>query len=281
MSFSQFTLKDVLGFTVLAALITTAGTLIGLVLKEWLFARSFEEWKSRRSLDQVYRRYRDPIVLAALELCNRLTHICDSYPPDYLESELLGMAPKRATSMSAADPYFRHYRLVSSVYRLCSLLGWIALYRQDIVFLEARETKASKWLDKAIYAIRGDLADGQLNAARDWEDWQDALLFREEQRAVGESMIVTVGESRVVMGYSQFSEVFLNAKETSQSQWIKVASMFLLDPQEKKDFRLTRIKRLIVHLVDLIQLLGPGRLRAKHLAARTKYQGVLSQENGE
>jgi hypothetical protein len=124
-----------------------------------------------------------------------------------------------------ADPYFRRYRLVSSIYRLCSLLGWIELYRQDLVFLEARETKASENLDRAIYAIRGDLADGRLNAAPDWEDWRDALLFREEQRAVGESMIVTVGEIRVVMGYAQFSEPFPNAKESSQSHWIEVANL--------------------------------------------------------
>jgi len=80
----------ILGLTVVAALVTTTGTLLGLILKEVFLARSFERWKSRRSLLQVSRKYRDPIVLAALELCNRLDRICREYPPDYLDASLLG-----------------------------------------------------------------------------------------------------------------------------------------------------------------------------------------------
>jgi hypothetical protein len=264
-------MNNLLSFTVVAALVTTAGTLFGLVLKEVLFARSFEQWKLRQSLREVSRKYRDPIALAALELANRLTRICDSYPPEYLDSQLLNIdAPKSAVN-SADDPYYKRQMLVSSVYRLCSFLGWIELYRQDTAFLEPDEKLAISRVSTAIYALRADLADGQLIDKRDWEKWRDVLIFREEQRAIGESMITTSGANRTVIGFSEFWDLFLGDVPTSRRRWLNVGSVFLLDPQPEKDFRLERMKRMVVHLVDLVECAAPGRLREEHLRAREKW----------
>jgi hypothetical protein len=263
--------KEILGFTVIGALVTTAGTLLGLFLKEVLFARSFERWKAKQSLDRLSRRYRDPITLSALELCNRLTRICDTYPPDFLAAGLLAILPARPSLNSSADPYFKRYTLISSVYRLCSFLGWIELFRQEITFLQINEGTANVRLDQAIYAIRSDLADGELNSAKDWDVWYDALLFREEQRAIGESMITISGDIKVVMGYAEFCDLFPGDKNTSRGRWIEVASSLFLDPKANKDFRLVRMRRLVAHLVDLVEVLAPSRLRDDHRDARSRF----------
>jgi hypothetical protein len=63
--------NQILSFAVLAAIITTTGTLLGLLLKEVFLARWFERWKAGRALEEVARKYHEPIALAALELCNR------------------------------------------------------------------------------------------------------------------------------------------------------------------------------------------------------------------
>ena len=265
-------MNNLLSFTVVAALVTTAGTLLGLVLKEVLFARSFEQWKLRQSLREVSRKYREPIALSALELANRLSRICDSYPPEYLDSQLLNIdAPKSAVN-SADDPYYKRQMLVSSVYRLSSFLGWIELYRQDTAFLEPDAKSAISRVSTAIYALRADLADGQLIDKRDWEKWRDVLIFREEQRAIGESMISTSGANRTVIGFSEFWDLFLGDVPTSRRRWLNVGSVFLLDPQPEKDFRLERMKRMVVHLVDLVECAAPGRLREEHLRAREKWR---------
>jgi hypothetical protein len=268
-------LNEILGFAVVGALVTTIGTLFGLFLKEVLFARSFEQWKAKQSLDQISRRYRDPITLSALELCNRLKRICDAYPPDFLASDLLASVPARPSLNSSADPYFKRYTLISSVYRLCAFLGWIELYRQEITFLHINEGTANLRLDQAIYAIRSDLADGQLNSAKDWNVWYDALVFREEQRAIGESMITMSGDVKVVMGYAEFCDLF-PSKHTSRGRWIEVASSLLLDPKANKDFRLVRIRRLVAHLVDLVELLAPSRLRDDHRNARSRFHDATA-----
>lgn len=110
--------RDLLGLTVLGALVTAVGTLVGLVLKEHFFVRSFEKWKSRRTLDALFEKYRDPLVLAADELGIRLKEICDGYGAEYLSSSLLDTVPERMEVTWASDSYYRRYKLESTVYRL-------------------------------------------------------------------------------------------------------------------------------------------------------------------
>ena len=228
--------SKLLGLTVIGALVTTTGTLIGLFLKEVLLARSFEQWKTKQALAQVSRKYQEPIALAAIELSTRLTRICRLYPADFMDSTLLSSVPDGSALNSADDPHYRRYTLISTVYRLCAFLGWVELYRQDTTYLDTASSSSERRVDRAIFAIRSDLADGQLNKARDWEHWHDALLFREEQRAIGESMIVSTAASRTVMGYAEFSDLFLRKPETSRAEWLRKAGAFLFDQETGKIF---------------------------------------------
>src|SRR5438105_1843264 len=99
------------------------GALGGNLLKELLPALALEDWKARRQLAGVFRKYRDPIVLSAVELCHRLAEIEAQYPPSFLSSSLA--SPVSVPSVPTTDdPYYQRYKLESSVYRLCALLGW-------------------------------------------------------------------------------------------------------------------------------------------------------------
>src|SRR5262249_54224216 len=142
----------------------------------------------------------------------------------------------------------------------CALFGWIELYRQETTYLEPDELSRTRSVESAISAIRSDFADGQLNEAPDWASWRDALIFREEQRAIGESMIVTNGQSRTIMGYAEFAESFPGTGKLSRERWLARAATFLLDLQPAKDFRQIRLQRLVAHLSDLVQLLAPNRI---------------------
>ena len=271
---------QILGLSVVGALVTTIGTLVGLFLREVIFVRSFERWKTMQSLEQVARKYREPIALSAIEVCNRLTDICDHYPPNFLDSGLLSSASDRPALNSANDPYFRRYRLISTVYRLCSFLGWVELYRQDTTYLEPASDSKGRPVDRAIFAVRSDLADGQLNKASDWATWSDMLLFREEQRAIGESMIIAVGGARTVMGYAEFCNFFLGDPDLRQAKWMHIAARFLLDLNSDKDFRQIRMQHLIVHLVDLVEILSPARLREEHRIAYREYKKLMTSSMG-
>ena len=55
--------KEILGLSVLGAAITTVGSLIATLLKDFIFARALEKWKARQQLRQIYLKVRDPSCL--------------------------------------------------------------------------------------------------------------------------------------------------------------------------------------------------------------------------
>ncbi len=160
--------SGILGLTVVAALVGAASGLIGVILKDFFFSRSFERWKTKQALERIYIRYADPIFLAANELCNRLEEICERHPAPYLNSKLFDNKAIKMQSNTTNDPYFQRYKLLSSIYRFCSFLGWLELFRQEIVFLESEKSAKNRVLETKLSLIRSDLADGQLNTAENW-----------------------------------------------------------------------------------------------------------------
>lgn len=268
--------RDLLGLAVLGSLVTAVGTLVGLALKEHFFARSFELWKSRRTLEALFQKYRDPLLLAADELSIRLKEVCDGYGAEYLSSSLLDTVPDRMQVAWASDSYYQRYKLESTIYRLCALFGWFELYRQEVVFLRSNRGKHNRRLEAAISAIREVIADGQMNASVDWEDWKDHLIFREEQRAIGAAMITSAGSVRTIMGYGEFSDLLRTGSPPAQYRWLEVAARFLLDISlTEKDFRAMRLKALYVHLVDLISALDESRVRPNQCDKRARYYADL------
>ncbi len=260
-----------LGFAVLAAVVSVIGTLIGIVFKDFIFARAFENWKQRKSLNQIYQKYKDPILLSAKELCTRLIEVLDQYPPNYLRKSVLDLNPPQPIMNNEDDPYFKRYKLVSTAYRLCSFLGWLELYRQEVVFLNSGNNKHSKQLENILDYFRSDLADGQLNMARNWSKWKDMLIFREEIRAIGESMLDFVGTTRTVMGYGKFCELFDSNDTNNKNRWIPNILSVFLDLDVNLDFRKNRIIRMMNHLINLVELLDKNGLEERFSVAREKY----------
>lgn len=249
-------LKTWLGLTVLGAIVSTLGALVGIVLKDYFFTRSLERWKQRQTLEQIYQKYRDPLLLSARELASRTAEVLETFPTVYLTEEVLTSRPLKQVANSTDDPYFRRYKLVSTGYRLSAFLGWLELYRQELTFLHPGNNAHAKVLDRAVSLIRSDLADGQLNQADDWHKWRDTLVFREELRAIGESLIESRGASRTVMGYGRYCEHLESANANPIQRWSPVVFNFILDLKGNgKDYRLTRLKRLLVHLVELMRLI--------------------------
>lgn len=270
------TLQQVLGLSVVAALVATIGSLIALFLKEYIFSRSFENWKNRNASQQIYEKYREPIVLAAVDLCRRLHEVCTLHPADYLDSELLSMTPKVEKSNSARDSYFRQYMLLSTIYRLCAFLGWLENYRNEIVFFRSSGERNNQRLEAELANVRADIADGRLNNALNWSEWTDSLIFREEQRAIGESMIIQSNGGKSIIGYGKFVEMMQDTSSPSSHRWVDAAARFFLDPVEFQDFRLVRYQRLVVHLVSLIEVLDNRRVSKEFRSWRKEYDVILN-----
>lgn len=252
---------QLLGLSVLAAVVTTVGNLLATLLKEYVIARRLQEWNERRAILSLYRKYRYPILQAATTFKARVDDICDRYPPGY-RSELIDMHPPRLGENLADDPYYERYRLISTLYRMCAFLGWRELYRREVdaILLEPKRQHASRRLEEVGFeTIESQFADGHLNEAPDWLQWKDRLIFREELRAIGEAMITESPESQLVMGYLAFVALFERAATAATTEdnlwWLRLAMNFLLDMEKTKDFRRERFRRIRDGLEAVIELL--------------------------
>ncbi len=71
------------------------------------------------------------------------------------------------------------------------------------------------------------------------------------------------------MGYGRFKELFEGETPSATQAWSTVVLNFVLDLEDvRPDFRRTRIDRLVVHLVDLLERLEGGKTPAYLLEAR-------------
>lgn len=275
-------LKTWLGLTVLGAIISTVGSLFGIVLRDYFFTRSLERWKQRQTLEQIYQKYRDPLLLSARELASRIAEVLEGFPPVYLTEQVLASSPQKQVANSTDDPYFRRYKLLSTAYRLSAFLGWLELYRQELTFMHPGNNKHAKALDRAVGLIRSDLADGQLNQADDWRKWRDTLVFREELRAIGESLIESRGPTRTVMGYGRYCEQLESPTPNPIQRWSPVVLNFILELKANgKDFRHTRLKRLLVHLVELIRLIDSGAVEPRLEKLSHELYGEFKQQRSD
>jgi hypothetical protein len=101
------------------------------------------------------------------------------------------------------------------------------------------------------------------------------MLFREEQRAIGENMITGNSPNRIVIGYSEFIQT-ISDPSSQRRAWLIKASEIIVDPAPPKDFRFQRMARLHVHLVDLIEGMDKARLQDHQLIARKRYTAKMT-----
>lgn len=75
------------------------------------------------------------------------------------------------------------------------------------------------------------------------------------------------------MGYGKFCELLASESSESHKKWTSVVANFFLDLEtERKDFRQSRLKLILVHLVDLIELLSGSAVESYLAEARDKWK---------
>jgi len=255
-------LKSWLGLATVGALVTTIGSILGAIIKDLILARLFENWKQEKTLKQIYQKFSDPLQLSIHELSSRICEIHNHYPTIYLTTNVLESHPERQTLNSIEDPYFQRYKLVSTAYRFCAFLGWLELYRQEITYLNSGKNSHTKKIESIVNKIRSDFADGQLNQSPDWSTWKDNVVFREELRAIGESMIEQRGTTRSVIGYGRYCEYLDSDESNSIQHWSSVIINFFINLRtDNLDFRRNRLEHLFIHLIDFARQLDSSTIQ--------------------
>jgi len=134
--------------------------------------------------EDVLARYREPLAVAAFDLQSRCYNILRL---DFLEKfgtshERFGTAQK------------------TTLFRFAQYFGWTEILRRDIQFLSFPEADDTRRVAQLQSSITRRLATSQ--------DDEPLMIWSDEQRAIGERMIVQEHDTVICMGYARFCDEF-------------------------------------------------------------------------
>lgn len=238
-----------------------------------LLTNLLSDKKAGREHQQLYYRQKTQVRLAvdSLDAALGRMNLDDLvHPPAFLRRDLLPSQPPQPATFNRNDPYYKKYDLVSSIYRLCAMLGWIELYRTDPAFLNGpkmeRETIQSTFQD-ITGILREDYKEEKARLLAQHPAngfWRDGAILEDDQRAIGERMLTTPDKDTppTVIGYAKFCEDLFGYPDVDkpaqdpgkkpkdnkpQDHWIWNATSFVVgmgDLPPALDFRNRRFAKL-------------------------------------
>jgi hypothetical protein len=210
---------------IIIALIALAGSVISTVATVF----GAPALQARREAKTKLQSYREPLLASAYELQARLHNIlCDKFLEKYLFG---GNGAKQEAALE------------STLYVFAQFFGWREIIRREIQFLRFPRDKETRTTAQTLREIdEAFLTD---------EFGHQFMIWRVEQRGLGERMI-TIFEDRLrCMGYAEFIK-----HRATMRQWLDPLERDLRSLDGAGEKRLTRLQHLLLELVN--------RLDAEH-----------------
>jgi hypothetical protein len=206
--------------------------------------------QSEKEAAERLRRYREPLVAAAFDLQHRLGNIVQG---DFLS--YLADANRDAETIN------------TTLFRLAQYFGWTEILRRDVEFLQFSEDEETRAAWEALTHVSTAFAsDG-------YAEGTSFMLWVEEQRGIGERMIVTDGATSRCIGYATFVD-------QREEKFARLFARFEADLRDsdrvEKSERLPELQHLLIHVV---KLLDPTELRYRHAGMDAKCSWVDSQSS--
>jgi len=185
--------------------------------------------------EAVLERYRGPLLAVAFDLQDRLDNILNP-KRDFLAGYGQENNPRRDDAVK------------TTLYRIAQYFCWVEIIRRDRLFLEFREPEATRIVSDLVADARDTFADDRFGP--------DFMLWREEQRAIGERMIDRHGETANCVGYATFVEQY--AKD--YARWFERFEASFDRKTARMSRRFQELRRI---LRSLVAALDPDELRYK------------------
>lgn len=188
----------------------------------------------RHEAEAVLARYQAPLASAAYELQGRLYNIVT-----------LGFLGKYFVNGDEAQ---KTYAVENTLYVVAQYLGWSEILRREIQFLSFADTVRTR-----------AVAERQQHVVELFQSDDPALgraflIWRGEQRAIGERMIVRDGDRLQCVGYA----AFLDREDAALARWLSRLERDITEITKARNSRLVKLQHA---LVDLIRELDPERVR--------------------
>ena len=189
---------------------------------------------AKHEAEGVLARYEAPLATAAYELQGRLYNIV-----------ALGFLGKYYVNGDEAQ---KTYAVENTLYVVAQYLGWSEILRREIQFLSFADTERTR----AVAARQQTVVE--LFQSDDPTLGRPLLIWRGEQRAIGEQMTERDGDRLTCLGYAGF----VDRDEAAFGRWLGRLEGDITEITRAPNPRLTKLQHA---LVDLIRELDPGKLR--------------------
>jgi hypothetical protein len=176
--------------------------------------------------EEVLTRYRQPLAAAAFDLQARLYNVLrldfvDSFGGDH---PLSGEAAR------------------TTLFRIAQYFGWSEILRRDVQFLSFADDGESR----EVARLQARIAEQFLDSGAG----QAMMIWRDEQRAIGERMIVEEHGKVICMGYARFSDCC----ETTFGPWLE--RLWAELPEPAAQVRMRNVQHALCDLVRLLDAHG-------------------------
>ena len=196
-----------------------------------------ERFKARQQAEAVLTKYREPLIYAAFELQSRLYNVVRKH---FLEA-----------FYASGNESEREYALENTLYVIAQYFGWTEILRRDIQFLDLGATEATRRLTQLQEEVS---AAFQSSAPRYGKTLR---VFRGEQRAIGECMIVSQGDRSSCKGYASF----VTERDADFRRWFVKLSADIGTMARGPIEMHVRAVAVQHALIDLIDFLDPECMR--------------------
>lgn len=184
---------------------------------------------------ELVRAYRNPLLRAAYDLQSRIWNVHGGF---------------RGRGDTEQD-----YVVTNTLYVLAEFFGWLEIVRRELQFLDLADEQETGALQADLDRIQGTFA----STSRRRHD--DFSIYRGQQRAIGELMIVELveppptGVRSTCLGYAAFVERLDSPPFTT---WLARPRARIADLTGPDLARLVEVQHA---LIDLIDRLDPNRIR--------------------
>lgn len=219
---------------IVTSLISVGGAIVSV-----LFGRRAAFQERLHAAEQIATRFREPLLSAIFNLETRIYNIIElGFFDQFLGGD--------------AEPADREYAESNTLYVFAQYFCWIEILRRESQFIDPRNDQRTADIVHGIEAVRDTFTDSRTISERCFR------LFRGEQRALGEVMLVAVPDTPTgaprweCMGYASFVE----ALETpALERWfgrLRADIAMLTADVTGRDARLRLIQRSLIELIDVI-----------------------------
>jgi hypothetical protein len=151
----------------------------------------------------------------------------------------------------------RDYVVTSTTYAIAELLGWMEVLRLNQQHLDLGEEQATRRMNECLAGVGRTLSTDSILGP----SGQPAgfMIWRQEQRAIGELMIDPSTEPAQCIGYARFTERLEDPRFAAWLERVRADSSTAIDDPL---FVLPRLAHLAEAITALIDNLDPSRAKA-------------------